>query len=107
MARISNKPTDELVSGSDRLLGTDANDSNQTKNYTIDSIAAYMGSFAEGYPTLQQVTSEGKITTDNIIINKDLTATSGVDIALSLDTGTTASGAFNYGFKLFNNTYRR
>ena len=66
MARISTKPVDDFVTGSDRVLGTDANDSNKTKNYTIDSLATYMGAFAAGYPTLEQVASSGAITQANI-----------------------------------------
>lgn len=38
MAKISSYSTDASVSYSDKLIGTDAEDSNVTKNYTIGSI---------------------------------------------------------------------
>jgi hypothetical protein len=38
MAKISSYSTDAAVSYSDKLIGTDAQDSNITKNYTIGSI---------------------------------------------------------------------
>lgn len=41
MARISTYPVDSSVNGLDILIGSDADDANITKNYRIDSIAAY------------------------------------------------------------------
>jgi len=41
MARISTYPIDTTVVGDDILIGSDADDANITKNYKIDSIAAY------------------------------------------------------------------
>jgi hypothetical protein len=38
MAKISSYSTDNTVSYSDKLIGTDAQDSNITKNFTIGSI---------------------------------------------------------------------
>lgn len=38
MANINSYPTDGSVSYSDKLIGTDAEDSNKTKNFTIGSI---------------------------------------------------------------------
>jgi len=38
MAKISTYSTDATLSHSDKLIGTDAQDSNITKNYTIGSI---------------------------------------------------------------------
>ena len=38
MAKISSYTTDASVSYSDKLIGTDAEDSNVTNNYTIGSI---------------------------------------------------------------------
>jgi hypothetical protein len=38
MATISSYSTDTSVSYNDKLIGTDAEDSNKTKNYTIGSI---------------------------------------------------------------------
>jgi len=38
MSNISSYPTDGSVSYNDKLIGTDAEDSNKTKNFTIGSI---------------------------------------------------------------------
>jgi hypothetical protein len=38
MANISSYSTDNSVSYADKLIGTDAEDSNKTKNFTIGSI---------------------------------------------------------------------
>jgi hypothetical protein len=38
MANISSYPIDGSVSYNDKIIGTDAEDSNKTKNYTIGSI---------------------------------------------------------------------
>lgn len=38
MAKISSYTTDAVVSYNDKLIGTDAQDSNITKNYTIGSL---------------------------------------------------------------------
>lgn len=38
MGTINSYPNDGLVSYSDKLIGTDAEDSNKTKNFTIGSI---------------------------------------------------------------------
>lgn len=38
MSTISSYPNDGTVSYSDKLIGTDAEDSNKTKNFTIGSI---------------------------------------------------------------------
>lgn len=38
MANINSYPTDGSVSYNDKLIGTDAEDSNKTKNFTIGSI---------------------------------------------------------------------
>lgn len=44
MAKISTYPSDSNVSLNDMLIGSDANDSNNTKNYTIGSILSVAGS---------------------------------------------------------------
>lgn len=49
MARISTYPIDTTVVGDDILIGSDADDANITKNYSINSIAAYTkGTFSLG-----------------------------------------------------------
>ena len=41
MARITTYATDSIISPLDKLIGTDADDSNLTKNYLISDLAAY------------------------------------------------------------------
>lgn len=41
MAKISTYPTDSTVNGLDILIGSDADNANITKNYSIDSLKAY------------------------------------------------------------------
>ena len=40
MSTINSYPTDGNVTYSDKLIGTDANDSNTTKNFTVGDILA-------------------------------------------------------------------
>ena len=40
MSTINSYPTDGNVTYSDKLIGTDANDSNATKNFTVGDILA-------------------------------------------------------------------
>lgn len=40
MSTINSYPTDGNVTYSDKLIGTDANDSNKTKNFTVGDILA-------------------------------------------------------------------
>lgn len=41
MARISTYPTDESINGNDILIGTDSNDDNATKSYTLSELKNY------------------------------------------------------------------
>lgn len=42
MARIQKYPNDLDISGSDKLIGTDANQNNATKNFTVNKIVSYL-----------------------------------------------------------------
>ncbi|MDF1690720.1 MAG: hypothetical protein P1U35_14105 [Cycloclasticus sp.] len=42
MARISTYAIDTVVNGTDKLVGTDAEDNNITKNYKVDDIVTYV-----------------------------------------------------------------
>jgi hypothetical protein len=44
MAKISSYTVDTTVEGTDLLIGTDAGDNNNTKNYTVQSIATFAAS---------------------------------------------------------------
>tara|TARA_B100001287_G_scaffold272931_1_gene275487 strand:+ start:2035 stop:4314 length:2280 start_codon:yes stop_codon:yes gene_type:complete len=48
MARISTYALDTVVSGSDILFGSDAQNSNETRNYTISAIASFIDQQAGG-----------------------------------------------------------
>ena len=57
MARISAYPTDTTISGLDRLIGTDAEDANITKNFKISDLANYF-SGPLGYTSLVQLLNQ-------------------------------------------------
>lgn len=65
MAKISTYPNDSNVTGADKLIGTDANDMNATKNFLMSDIASYVQGVV-GVPTLQDVTDSGNVTTLDI-----------------------------------------
>ena len=44
MAKISTYTTDTVISASDKLIGTDADSSNTTKNFLVSDISAYISS---------------------------------------------------------------
>ena len=44
MAKISTYPSDSNLNADDLLIGTDSEDSNATKNYSIGSIETYVKS---------------------------------------------------------------
>ena len=41
MGRIQKYPNDTSITGGDKLVGTDAADTNQTKNFQIEELAQY------------------------------------------------------------------
>ena len=59
MARITTYANDSVISPLDKLIGTDADDSNITKNYLISDLLAYIG-------TTNAVTKKVTITTDQL-----------------------------------------
>jgi hypothetical protein len=56
MAKISTYPIDSSVSLADYVIGTDAEDSNITKNYTIGSIFGLSSGHLNGYSTTRTTT---------------------------------------------------
>jgi hypothetical protein len=50
MAIISTYPIDGSVSLTDKLIGTDAEDSNKTKNYTVDAALKLLSEVAVALP---------------------------------------------------------
>jgi len=59
MARITTYVNDSVISPLDKLIGTDADDSNITKNYLISDLLAYIG-------TTNAVTKKITLTTDQL-----------------------------------------
>ena len=62
MARISTYPIDSSINGLDILIGSDADDSNITKNYQIDAIKGFIvSSLALGVtPVLSSVSNDNQ-----------------------------------------------
>ena len=44
MARINTYETDDVIHGSDKVIGTDGSGLNDTKNFTVSKLAEYFGS---------------------------------------------------------------
>jgi hypothetical protein len=82
MAKISTYPIDATLSASDLLIGTDADNMNATKNYTLGSIAAFIQSLAP-VNTLQQVLDAGNTATQDIVLTGDITVLGGTNIITS------------------------
>ena len=70
MGRISKYTEIAAPDVDDLLIGTDVENGNETKNFTIQSIADLVSVAAGITPTLQQVTTAGSITTYDITANK-------------------------------------
>ena len=71
MAKISTYPIDSSVSLADYVIGTDAEDSNITKNYTIGSLIALAAQNID----LGEVLAAGNTATNNITLTGDITCT--------------------------------
>ena len=71
MAKISTYPIDSSVSLADYVIGTDAEDSNITKNYTIGSLIALAALNID----LAEVLTAGNTATNNITLTGDITCT--------------------------------
>ena len=89
MSRISTYPIDTVVDTADLLIGTDSEDSNITKNYTIASII----SLAESSIDLAEVLAVGNTATNNITLTGIMTettvdGTNGTIVTFGSTTGT-------------------
>ena len=82
MAKISTYAVDSNISASDMVIGTDADNSNMTKIYTIGGLSAYIVSQVQPPPTytLEMSSVLSGISTDNQI-------PSGLDTALQVSFG--------------------
>jgi hypothetical protein len=78
MAKISTYTTDNNVTGADKVIGTDADNMNMTKNFTVSSLAQYVQSAQTGYGSFFDTTNQ--------------TTTSGTPRAMNLDTTVLSNG---------------
>lgn len=88
MAKISSYPTDSNVTLSDKLIGTDAESNNATKNFTVEDLLSlvpdvlssktYKGSFYDSIT--QTLTGGANVGIPVILRTTDSTATNGVSI---------------------------
>lgn len=65
MARISTYTKDTVLTGTDKVIGTDAN-GNVTKNFSLDSILGFVESNASFTPTTTTFTQSSAAATWNI-----------------------------------------
>ena len=75
MARISTYTVDSTIAPNDKLIGTDAEDSDLTKNYRISDLSAYIGT---------QLKLETLVLTNKSIANQE---PSGLDTILQVEFG--------------------
>ena len=80
MAKISTYPVDGLISTDDLLIGTDAENVNVTKNFTIGGVMSIAN--------LQWVLDNGNTATENIVLTGNVSATN-----LAASTAVTAPSA--------------
>ena len=79
MAKISQYQLDRSISGNDQLLGSDAENSNITRRFTVSDLAAYINGESSGSPGSGTVTSVSALTL----------GTSGNDLSSSVSDQTT------------------
>ena len=74
MAKIATYPDGAPLDGDEKLIGTDVNDANATKNFTVQDVADFT---AAGLPasTLQSVLNAGNSATENINLTGNLSVT--------------------------------
>jgi len=78
LARISTYPTDTVISSNDKVIGTDADSNNETKNFLMSDISAYVASNISSSLSVTTVLSASD-TTDQ--------EPSGLDTALQVTFG--------------------
>jgi len=85
MARISQYQVDTNISDNDQLLGTDAEDANLTKKFTVGDLSAYINGQSSGAPGSGTVTSvTGTGTVSGITLSGNVTSTGSLTLGGSL-----------------------
>lgn len=116
MARISQYQVDANISDNDQLLGTDAEDANVTKKFTVRDLSAYINGQSSGSPGSGTVTSvSGTGSVSGITLSGTVTASGELTLggALEIDPAdiTSAIGYTPYdasnpdGFTSFDGDY--
>lgn len=85
MARISQYQIDASISDEDQLLGSDAENSNATKRFTVGTLAAYINGESSGSPGSGTVTSvSGEGTVSGITLSGEVTSSGSLTLGGSL-----------------------
>lgn len=85
MARISQYQIDASISNNDQLLGSDAENSNATKRFTVGALAAYINGESSGSPgsgTVTSVTGTGSVS--GITLSGEVTSSGSLTLGGSL-----------------------
>ena len=104
MARISQYQVDTNISDNDQLLGSDAENANITKRFTVGDLAAYINGESSGAPGSGTVTSvTGTGTVSGITLSGTVTSTGSLTLggSLVLTSGQITTGL---GFTPYNAT---
>lgn len=98
MTKISQYPEITTPDVDDLLVGTDVENSNATKNFTIQSIVDLVSAEAGIIPTLQQVTIAGNTTTNDIELVDNAEVIFGTGGGILLDnTSRLREGNYDFG----------
>jgi hypothetical protein len=85
MAKISTYTTDTNVTGGDMLIGTDVDNSNATKNFTVSDLAAYMATNLTNFVPYTGATGSVDLGTNDLSL-KSLTVNDGISLTGELYT---------------------
>lgn len=104
MAKISQYQLDRSISGNDQLLGSDAENSNITRRFTVGDLAAYINGESSGSPGSGTVTSvTGTGTVSGITLSGEVTSSGSLTLGGSL-TLTSSQITTALGFTPYNTT---
>lgn len=85
MAKISTYTTDTNVTGGDMLIGTDVDNSNATKNFTVSDLAAYMATNLTNFVPYTGATGNVDLGVNDLNL-QSLTVNDGIDLTGELYT---------------------
>jgi hypothetical protein len=85
MAKISTYVTDSSVSGGDMLIGTDVDNANATKNFTVSSLSAYIATTITNFVPYTGATGNVDLGANDLSL-QSLTVNSGISLTGELFT---------------------